>query len=100
MRALVNYATTLFVLGRLADSPLQIAALVGITAGMSLTFLASRTFVFRRSHVRPASGSKSRFPGFFAGERSGPVLFEVAEDGLSDEAIAGPGGVVSIVGDE
>jgi dolichol-phosphate mannosyltransferase len=100
MGAVVNYATTLFLLAHVADAAPQTAALVGITAGTSLNFLASRYLVFRSSHVRPASTSKSGFPGFFGGGRSGDVLFEVAEDGLSDEAMAGPGGVVSVVGDE
>jgi dolichol-phosphate mannosyltransferase len=57
MGALVNYATTLFLLARSADASPQTAALAGITAGTSLNFLTSRYLVFRRSHVRPAPSS-------------------------------------------
>ena len=53
--ALINYSTTLFVLGRFGTRP-QAAALVGIVAGTSFNFIASRYLVFRVSHVRPALG--------------------------------------------
>ena len=53
--AIINYSTTLFVLGRLGTRP-QAAALVGIVAGTSFNFIASRYLVFRVSHVRPAVG--------------------------------------------
>lgn len=51
--AVINYATTLFVIARLGGAPPQVAALFGIAAGTTFNFLASRYFVFRRSHVRP-----------------------------------------------
>jgi len=50
--AVVNYATTLFALGRLGGAPPQVAALVGIAAGTAFNFLTSRYLVFRMSHVR------------------------------------------------
>jgi dolichol-phosphate mannosyltransferase len=51
--ALINYATTLFVLSRLPATAPQAAALMGIAVGTSFNFLASRYLVFRTSHVRP-----------------------------------------------
>ena len=50
--AVVNYATTLFIHGRLVEAPLQVAALTGIAAGTGFNFLMSRYLVFRRAHVR------------------------------------------------
>ena len=52
--ALVNYATTMFVLARIVGAPPQLAALVGIAAGTAFNFLTSRHLVFRMSHVRSA----------------------------------------------
>ncbi len=54
--ALINYSTTLFVLGHVTGLPPQAAAVVGIAAGTSFNFIASRYLVFRISHVRPALG--------------------------------------------
>ena len=50
--ALINYATTLFVVGRVSGIRLQVAALVGIVVGTLFNFTASRYLVFRGSHVR------------------------------------------------
>jgi dolichol-phosphate mannosyltransferase len=52
---LTNYAAALWFHNRFPDSPIQIAAIIGIAAGMSLNFLASRYFVFRET--RQGSGS-------------------------------------------
>jgi dolichol-phosphate mannosyltransferase len=54
--AAINYATTLFVLARLAGVAPQVAALFGIAAGTTFNFLASRYWVFRAAHVRGARG--------------------------------------------
>ena len=50
--AVVNYATTLFLLTRLADLPPQVAAVAGIAVGTTFNFVASRYLVFRQSHIR------------------------------------------------
>lgn len=54
--ALVNYGTTLFVLARASAATPQLAALVGIAAGMLFNFVSSRYLVFRLSHIRPKKG--------------------------------------------
>jgi dolichol-phosphate mannosyltransferase len=51
--ALVNYATTVWLLGRLPGLKPQIAALAGIAVGTGINFLASRYIVFRATHIRP-----------------------------------------------
>jgi dolichol-phosphate mannosyltransferase len=54
--ALINYAVTLLLMGRVGMRA-QLAALVGIAAATAFNFLASRYLVFRSSHIRPpASG--------------------------------------------
>lgn len=50
--AVVNYATTLWLMARLGAP--QLSALVGIAAGTAFNFITSRYFVFRTSHVRSA----------------------------------------------
>jgi dolichol-phosphate mannosyltransferase len=50
--ALINYATTLFLLARLGGLKPQTAALVGIAAATLFNFVASRYLVFRTSHIR------------------------------------------------
>jgi dolichol-phosphate mannosyltransferase len=52
--ALINYWVTLSVWHRLPNG--QVAALVGILAGLAFNFLMNRFFVFRRRHVRVAAG--------------------------------------------
>jgi dolichol-phosphate mannosyltransferase len=54
--AVVNYATTLFLLTQLADLPPQVAAVAGIAVGTTFNFVASRYLVFRQSHIRPMTG--------------------------------------------
>jgi dolichol-phosphate mannosyltransferase len=51
--ALVNYATTVWMLARLPQLKPQLAALAGIAVGTGINFLASRYLVFRATHVRP-----------------------------------------------
>ena len=54
--ALINYATTLFVLARAPAMRPQLAALIGIVVGTAFNFLASRYMVFRTAHIRRRSG--------------------------------------------
>ena len=54
--ALINYATTLFVLARAPAMRPQLAALIGIVVGTAFNFLASRYLVFRTAHIRRRSG--------------------------------------------
>ena len=54
--ALINYATTLFVLARAPAMRPQVAALIGIVIGTAFNFLASRYMVFRTAHIRRRSG--------------------------------------------
>ena len=54
--ALINYATTLFVLTRAPAMRPQLAALIGIVVGTAFNFLASRYLVFRTAHIRRRSG--------------------------------------------
>jgi dolichol-phosphate mannosyltransferase len=51
--ALINYAVTLLLLGRVASLRPQLAALLGIAAATAFNFVASRYLVFRSSHIRP-----------------------------------------------
>lgn len=51
--AVINYATTLFVLSRVPTLAPQLAALAGIAVGTLFNFIASRYLVFRSTHVRP-----------------------------------------------
>lgn len=53
--ALINYATTLFILAHVVDVRPQVAALAGIAVGTAFNFLASRYLVFRASHIRPTA---------------------------------------------
>jgi dolichol-phosphate mannosyltransferase len=50
--ALINYAVTFLVLGRVPGMRPQVAALIGIAVGTIFNFVASRYLVFRASHVR------------------------------------------------
>ncbi len=53
--ALVNYRTSLFILGLYENIPTQIAALAGIAVGTTFNFCLSRLLVFRRA--RPVSSN-------------------------------------------
>jgi dolichol-phosphate mannosyltransferase len=50
--AVLNYVAAAAAMSRLAGLPPQLAALIGIAAGASLNFVASRYRVFRAAHVR------------------------------------------------
>ncbi|MEM7681996.1 MAG: glycosyltransferase family 2 protein [Planctomycetota bacterium] len=52
MGAVVNYAVTLGIKRLAPDLPLQVAALGGIAAGMTLNFLVNRFVVFKATHHR------------------------------------------------
>lgn len=51
--ALINYAVATFALARVPGLRPQVASLLGIAAGLSFNFLASRYLVFRARRVRP-----------------------------------------------
>lgn len=51
--ALINYLAATFALSRAPGLRPQMAALIGIAAGLSFNFLASRYLVFRARRVRP-----------------------------------------------
>jgi putative flippase GtrA len=44
----VNYAVTMYSSVKLPDSPIQVAALIGIAAGTVLNFIVNQFLVFRR----------------------------------------------------
>jgi dolichol-phosphate mannosyltransferase len=50
--ALINYVCSVFLLSHFAGIRPQLAALAGIAAGTGFNFVASRYFVFTKSHVR------------------------------------------------
>lgn len=54
--ALVNYGVTLEASRALAAWPLEVASLLGISAGLGFNFVACRFWVFRRRHYREARG--------------------------------------------
>ncbi len=58
--ALINYATTTFVLGRAPQLAPQLAALCGIVVGTAFNFIASRYLVFRASYIRANSPDQKK----------------------------------------
>jgi dolichol-phosphate mannosyltransferase len=60
--ALVNYGCTLAVMSLGRDVPIQLAAVVGVLAGLGFNFLANRFLVFRKRHVRPTTSDAPSLP--------------------------------------
>ena len=59
---ITNYAAALAFRGRFPGLPVQVAALVGIAAGMGLNFITSRYLVFRKPKPSPADARTTEPP--------------------------------------
>lgn len=58
--ALLNYVTTISVARAYPETPLQLAALLGVGAGLGFNFLANRFVVFRKRWIRPKASNPER----------------------------------------
>ncbi len=56
--AAVNYACTLYAVGRFPKLPLQVASLAGVLVGLGFNFLANRFIVFKKRHVVRAAAQE------------------------------------------